>query len=79
LGIGDWAQSPIPNPQSPIVNLFKNYLMLIILILIKIINIWKYIYYHIKMVKARQNVTGVNVRISSDVGSSIFSRRKRKT
>jgi len=20
LGIGDWAQSPIPNPQSPIVN-----------------------------------------------------------
>jgi len=28
LGIGDWAQSPIPNPQSPIPNpqliLFKN-------------------------------------------------------
>jgi len=23
LGIGDWAQSPIPNPQSP---LFKKYL-----------------------------------------------------
>ena len=25
LGIGDWAQSPIPNPQSPIPNphLFK--------------------------------------------------------
>jgi len=22
LGIGDWAQSPIPNPQSP--KLFKN-------------------------------------------------------
>jgi len=21
LGIGDWAQSPIPNPQSPIVKL----------------------------------------------------------
>jgi len=20
LGIGDWAQSPIPNPQSPIVS-----------------------------------------------------------
>ena len=20
LGIGDWAQSPIPNPQSPIIN-----------------------------------------------------------
>ena len=30
LGIGDWAQSPIPNPQSPIPNphlpfLFKNF------------------------------------------------------
>jgi len=33
LGIGDWAQSPIPNPQSPIpnpqspiqkINIFKN-------------------------------------------------------
>jgi len=25
LGIGDWAQSPIPNPQSPIPNpQFKN-------------------------------------------------------
>ena len=21
LGIGDWAQSPIPNPQSPLVKL----------------------------------------------------------
>ena len=36
LGIGDWAQSPIPNPQSPIPNpqfyfyfalLFLNYLI----------------------------------------------------
>jgi len=32
LGIGDWAQSPIPNPQSPIPNpqynlkMKKNYL-----------------------------------------------------
>ena len=30
LGIGDWAQSPIPNPQSPIPNpqsplYFKNF------------------------------------------------------
>jgi len=24
LGIGDWAQSPIPNPQSPMVKRFKN-------------------------------------------------------
>ena len=23
-GIGDWAQSPIPNPQSPIPNPHKN-------------------------------------------------------
>jgi len=27
LGIGDWAQSPIPNPQSPIpLNKIINYL-----------------------------------------------------
>jgi hypothetical protein len=25
LGIGDWAQSPIPNPQSPIPNPQKEY------------------------------------------------------
>jgi len=25
LGIGDWAQSPIPNPQSPIPNPHYNY------------------------------------------------------
>jgi hypothetical protein len=25
LGIGDWAQSPIPNPQSPIPNPHQNY------------------------------------------------------
>ena len=24
LGIGDWAQSPIPNPQSPNINNNKN-------------------------------------------------------
>jgi len=25
LGIGDWAQSPIPNPQSPIISIiFEN-------------------------------------------------------
>jgi hypothetical protein len=24
LGFGDWAQSPIPNPQSPIPNPHKN-------------------------------------------------------
>jgi len=26
LGIGDWAQSPIPNPQSPIPNPQRFYL-----------------------------------------------------
>jgi len=26
LGIGDWAQSPIPNPQSPIPNPLKFYI-----------------------------------------------------
>jgi hypothetical protein len=38
LGIGDWAQSPIPNPQSPIPNpqspsnniFLKNYFKIII-------------------------------------------------
>jgi len=25
LGIGDWAQSPIPNPQSPIPNILVWY------------------------------------------------------
>jgi hypothetical protein len=46
LGIGDWAQSPIPNPQSPIPNpqspllekfifiLNKNYLLIEYLIII---------------------------------------------
>jgi len=30
LGIGDWAQSPIPNPQSPkFVELFINILVII--------------------------------------------------
>ena len=28
LGIGDWAQSPIPNPQSPIPNPHLNYVIL---------------------------------------------------
>jgi len=32
LGIGDWAQSPIPNPQSPI------------LLIILLITICKYIF-----------------------------------
>jgi len=29
LGIGDWAQSPIPNPQSPIPNPQSPYLFII--------------------------------------------------
>jgi len=31
LGIGDWAQSPIPNPQSPIPN--NEYLIILLLII----------------------------------------------
>jgi len=45
LGIGDWAQSPIPNPPSPIPNphtkrmKYKKYIKLVIfLIKIKSIN-----------------------------------------
>jgi len=25
LGIGDWAQSPIPNPQSPTKSIYLNF------------------------------------------------------
>jgi hypothetical protein len=39
LGIGDWAQSPIPNPQSPIPNPHPQYISLYIFIL-KNINIF---------------------------------------
>jgi len=27
LGIGDWAQSPIPNPQSPLVKHIKLFII----------------------------------------------------
>jgi hypothetical protein len=45
LGIGDWAQSPIPNPQSPIPNpqspfIFprkKQFYLIIIILKLKII------------------------------------------
>jgi len=30
LGIGDWAQSPIPNPQSPIPNPQYLYFLMIL-------------------------------------------------
>jgi len=30
LGIGDWAQSPIPNPQSPFTKLYIYIIVLII-------------------------------------------------
>ena len=33
LGIGDWAQSPIPNPQSPIPNI--NNIQIILILIIK--------------------------------------------
>ena len=34
LGIGDWAQSPIPNPQSPIPN--PHYFLIIYIIKLQI-------------------------------------------
>jgi len=30
MGIGDWAQSPIPNPQSPITIIIRNQLKIIL-------------------------------------------------
>jgi hypothetical protein len=39
LGIGDWAQSPIPNPQSPYYILIKFQIKKIILIIFKILKI----------------------------------------
>jgi hypothetical protein len=51
LGIGDWAQSPIPNPQSPIPNpQSPNNNKIIILINLKIRNfkIKKYILFNEK-------------------------------
>jgi len=47
-GIGDWAQSPIPNPQSPIPNPqspIRNSFNLIIIILFN-----KYNYYLLKII-----------------------------
>jgi hypothetical protein len=37
LGIGDWAQSPIPNPQSPIPNPHLHIISIIKKIKIKIL------------------------------------------
>jgi len=39
LGIGDWAQSPIPNPHFPLNNYFNLYIDLITIIII-ILNIF---------------------------------------
>ena len=42
LGIGDWAQSPIPNPQSPKINYyFVNIIYLYLLYKINLINLLK--------------------------------------
>ena len=40
LGIGDWAQSPIPNPQSPIPNPPISFITLLFACLILINNIY---------------------------------------
>jgi len=49
LGIGDWAQSPIPNPQSPIPNphfvydnLFLNLLLINNFLILKFVFIFFY-------------------------------------
>jgi hypothetical protein len=47
LGIGDWAQSPIPNPQSPIPNPQSPFIYLYIYIILnKILKIIKIIIKH---------------------------------
>ena len=39
MGIGDWAQSPIPNPQSPIkIKYYKIHLIFKLIILIILLN-----------------------------------------
>jgi len=64
LGIGDWglgigAQSPIPNPQSPIellnlLNKNKNYLFYKLLLLIGIIR--NYLNFVVKLFKLFKNI-----------------------
>jgi len=44
LGIGDWAQSPIPNPQSPIPN--PQLFLIDDKILIEILFLNKYFLFH---------------------------------
>jgi hypothetical protein len=46
LGIGDWAQSPIPNPQSPIPNPHEKILE---------INLKKIINLNIKIIHCKKN------------------------
>jgi len=58
LGIGDWAQSPIPNPQSP------NY-QLIYKVINIIINIKSEIYntYYINYITTNKNITQIFIII----------------
>jgi hypothetical protein len=51
LGIGDWAQSPIPNPQSPIPNPQK--ILLLIKKSKKNIEIIKRFFNQIKIIKIK--------------------------
>jgi len=48
LGIGDWAQSPIPNPQSPIPNpqylIYLKKKKMLIKINYQLINLYKIIF-----------------------------------
>jgi hypothetical protein len=43
LGIGDWAQSPIPNPQSPIPNPHDKLIIIITIIIFHSRKIIKFI------------------------------------
>ena len=53
LGIGDWAQSPIPNPQSPIPKIlfFKNYINLFLLVKFSLLIIYLKYGHNIKLYK----------------------------
>jgi hypothetical protein len=45
LGIGDWAQSPIPNPQSPIPNPHNRFIVFKNNIFIRVNNfVWKIVF-----------------------------------
>ncbi|MCQ2821376.1 MAG: hypothetical protein MJ252_29290, partial [archaeon] len=50
-GIGDWAQSPIPNPQSPIKS--KLCVIYTLFILIKIVDLINNIFFNLKYLRIK--------------------------